>query len=260
MSENERVNKYMEKVVIKDLSYYFGNKRVLNNINIELRNNEILSIIGPSGSGKTTVLRILNRLEDLSVSTKREGSVFIDGEDIYGSEVNVSELRRKVGMVFAMPVSLPRSIYGNMVFGPKLAGINDPDKLNELIEKSLKAAFLWDEVKDRLHKSALSLSGGQQQRLCIARTLALEPKILLLDEPCSSLDPISTAKIEEALLKLKETLSVIIVTNNTKQAARVADNVAFILMGELVEYGETKQIFTVPKDKRTDDYITGRFG
>ena len=250
----------MEKVIIKDLSYYFGNNRVLNNINIKLESNEILSIIGPSGSGKTTVLRLLNRLEDISVNTKMEGRIFIDGEDIYDQKVNVSELRRKVGMVFAMPVSLPRSIYGNMVFGPKLAGIKDPDKLNDLTEKSLKAAFLWDEVKDRLHRSALSLSGGQQQRLCIARTLALEPDILLLDEPCSSLDPISTAKIEEALLRLKETLSVVIVTNNKKQAARVADNVAYILMGELVEYGDTRQIFTVPKDQRTDDYITGRFG
>lgn len=250
----------MKKVVIKDLSYYYGDNRVLNNINIELESNEILSIIGPSGSGKTTVLRILNRLEDFSVNTKREGSVFVDGEDIYGPEVNVSELRRKIGTVFDLPVSLPRSVYENIVFGPKLAGMNDPDKLNELVEKSLKSAFLWDEAKDRLKKSALALSGGQQQRLCIARTLALEPEILLLDEPCSSLDPISTAKIEEALIKLKETLSVIIVTNNTKQAARVADNVAYILMGELVEYGDTKQMFTVPKDKRTDDYITGRFG
>ncbi|MEW6086823.1 MAG: phosphate ABC transporter ATP-binding protein PstB [bacterium] len=250
----------MAKILIKNLNFYFEDRKVLNSVNIEVSKNEILAIIGPAGSGKTTLLRLINRLEDATYNTRKEGDVYIDDKDIYSEDTNVSDLRRRVGMVFAQPVPLPRSIYENIIYGPRLAGIVYRKKLDELVEHSLRQAFLWDEVKDRLNQSALSLSGGQKQRLCIARTLALQPEIILLDEPCSSLDPISTAKIEEAMLRLKEKYTIIIVTNNTKQAARVADKVAFLLMGELIEYGESKQVFTVPKDKRTDDYITGRFG
>ncbi|MFH1287484.1 MAG: phosphate ABC transporter ATP-binding protein PstB [bacterium] len=250
----------MNKVSIKNLSFYFEGKKVLNSVNLDVAKNKILAIIGPSGGGKTTLLRLINRLEDTAYNTKKEGNIFIDDKNIYSDDINVSELRRRVGMVFAQPIPLPRSIYENIIYGPRLAGIVYKKKLDELVEKSLRQAFLWDEVNTRLNRSALSLSGGQKQRLCIARTLALQPEILLLDEPCSSLDPVSTAKIEEAMLRLKEKYTIIIVTNNTKQAARVADDVAFLLMGELIEYGESKQIFTVPKDKRTDDYITGRFG
>lgn len=248
------------KILIKDLSFYFEDKKVLDSVNLEVRKNKILAIIGPSGSGKTTLLRLINRLEDTAYNTKMEGGIFIDGNDIYSNDTNVPELRRRAGMVFAQPIPLPRSIYQNIIYGPRLAGITCKKRLDELVEEGLRQAFLWDEVSDRLDQSALSLSGGQRQRLCIARVLALQPEVLLLDEPCSSLDPVSTAKIEEAMLKLKEKYTIIIVTNNTKQAARVADNVAFLLMGGLIEYGECKQIFTVPKDKRTDDYITGRFG
>lgn len=250
----------MNKISIKALSFYFEDKIVLNSVNLEVKKNKILAIIGPSGSGKTTLLRLINRLEDAAYNTKKEGDIFVDDKNIYSDDINVSELRRRVGMVFAQPIPLPRSIYENIIYGPRLAGIVYKKELDELVEKSLRQAFLWDEVSDRLNQSALSLSGGQKQRLCIARTLALQPEVLLLDEPCSSLDPISTAKIEEAMLRLKERYTIIIVTNNTKQAARVADNVAFLLMGELIEYGESRQIFTVPKDERTDDYITGRFG
>jgi phosphate transport system ATP-binding protein len=199
-------------------------------------------------------------MNELQTGFRVEGRILLDGEDIYSAQYDVVALRKKVGMVFALPVPLPMSIYDNIVYGPKLSGINARGRLNELIEKSLKAAFLWDEVQDRLKTSALKLSGGQQQRLCLARTLALEPEVILLDEPCSGLDPISTAKIEEALDELKKDYTIILVTNNTKQAARVSDNTAFFLMGELIEIGPTQQVFTAPKDQKTNDYITGRFG
>lgn len=245
---------------IQDLSVFFQKAQLLRGINLEVPASKILAIIGPAGSGKTTFLRSLNRMNDLEPGFRVVGRVVLDGTDIYHAECDVVGLRRKVGMVFALPVALPMSIFENVVYGPRLGGRRDTDKLDELVERSLTAAFLWDEVKDRLKTSALRLSGGQQQRLCLARVLAMEPEVVLLDEPCSGLDPISTAKIEEALTQLKESYTIILVTNNTKQAARVSDNTAFFLMGELVEFGPTERIFTAPREKRTDDYIVGRFG
>ncbi|MBI5207001.1 MAG: phosphate ABC transporter ATP-binding protein, partial [Candidatus Firestonebacteria bacterium] len=215
------------KILVKNLNVSVGNSVILKNINLEVNNNSILAIIGPARSGKTTFLRTINRLSDLDFRLERSGSILLDGEDIYTDKISVEILRRKIGMVFAMPIPLPRSIYENIIYGPWLAGINSRSKMDEIVETSLKSAFLWDEVKDRLNTSALKLSGGQQQRLCIARTLALNPEVILLDEPCSGLDPISTAKIEEAMQLLKKDFTFIIVTNNTKQAARVGDNVAF---------------------------------
>ncbi|MFH1097193.1 MAG: phosphate ABC transporter ATP-binding protein PstB [Candidatus Desantisbacteria bacterium] len=249
-----------DKIVVKDLNLCFGTLTVLKSINLNIKANEILSIIGPANSGKTSFLRTLNRLNDLISTVRITGEVRLDGMDIYKKDISLPWLRRKVGMVFALPVPLPRSIFENVVYGPRLNGVTSKVRLEELVEKTLKSAFLWDEVKDRLHTSGTKLSGGQQQRLCIARTLALEPEVILLDEPCSGLDPISTSKIEEALYELKKQYTIVLVTNNTKQAARVGDNVAFFLMGDLIEYGSTEQIFTVPTDKRTEDYITGRFG
>ena len=223
--------------------------------------NRILGIIGPSGSGKTTFLRALNRLNDLEPDIRAEGQALLDGEDIYHPDYDVVRLRKRVGMLFALPVALPLSIYENVVYGPRLSGVRDRRRLADLVERSLKAAFLWDEVKDRLQTSGMRLSGGQQQRLCLARVLAMEElEVILLDEPCSGLDPISTAKIEEALTLLKATYTIVLVTNNTKQAARVADDTAFFLMGDLVEYGPTQRLFTIPQDSRTSDYVTGRFG
>ena len=248
------------KFSAKNLSAFFGADQGLRNVTLDIPANRILGIIGPSGSGKTTFLRTLNRLNDLYYNFRIEGQVLRDGGDIYRPGFDAVELRKKVGMVFALPVPLPMSIYENVVYGPRLCGISDRGRLDELVENSLTSAFLWDEVKDRLKMSGMRLSGGQQQRLCLARVLAMEPDVVLLDEPCSGLDPISTAKIEEALTILKENYTIILVTNNTKQAARVADNTAFLLMGELVEYGPTTQIFTAPLDKRTGDYVTGRFG
>lgn len=248
------------KICIRNLKVFFGNVQSLNNITLDIMRQEILSIIGPAGSGKTTFLRTLNRLNDLSPSFRSEGQVLLDGEDIYHPSYDPVALRKRVSMVFALPVALPMSIYDNVVYGPTLSGAPKKAKLDELVEKSLKAAFLWDEVKDRLKTSALRLSGGQQQRLCLARVLALEPEVILLDEPCSGLDPISTAKIEEALVALKQDYTIVLVTNNSKQAARISDRVAFFLMGELVECGSAIQIFTVPKDTRTADFVTGRFG
>lgn len=248
------------RIAVKNLSVYFEEESpVLKNINLDIYANEILGIIGPASSGKTTFLRTLNRLNDIYPSFKFEGSVLLDNEDIYLKK-NVGKLRKRVGMVFTMPNPLPISIYDNIAYGPRMAGIKDKKKLNELVEQSLKAAYLFDEVKDRLHKPALELSGGQQQRLCIARTLANEPEVILFDEPCSGLDPISTTKVEDAMHKLKEKYTLVLVTNNTKQAARVCDRTAFFLLGELIEIDKTATIFTVPKDKRTGDYMTGRFG
>jgi len=248
------------KFDIHDLSIYFRNDKALKNVTMDIPANNILGIIGPSGSGKTTFLRALNRMNDLEPGSRSEGQVFMDGNDITSSEIDVVALRKKVGMVFAMPVPLPMSIFENVIYGVRLSGINDKSRLDELVEKSLVSAYLWNEVKDRLDMSGMRLSGGQQQRLCLARVLAMEPEVILLDEPCSGLDPISTSKIEDALTILKNNYTIILVTNNTKQAARVADNTAFFLMGELIEVGQTPQIFTHPVKTETSDYITGRFG
>jgi phosphate transport system ATP-binding protein len=252
----------MDTIAIKaeNFNHFFGQYQTLKNINLEVQRNEILGIIGPSGSGKSTFLRSLNRLNDLVPNSRVEGSLTIDGIDIYSAGTSVTELRRKLGIVFASPVPLPRSIYENIVFGPKMAGVKDKITLDKLVRRSLEDTAIWEEVKDRLSTSALKLSGGQQQRLCIARILALKPDFILLDEPCSGLDPISTMKIEESLRMLKKDYTIIIVTNNTKQAARVADRTAFFLNGEIIEIGNTDKIFTIPKDKRTEDYISGRFG
>jgi phosphate transport system ATP-binding protein len=248
------------KFDIQDLTVYFFKDRILKRIRLEVAPNKILAIIGPASSGKTTFLRALNRMNELEQDSRVEGRILLDGEDIYHPKYDVVALRKKVGMVFALPVALPMSIYDNIVYGPRLSGIRDRNRLDELVEKSLKAAFLWDEVKVRLKTSALRLSGGQQQRLCLSRVLAMEPNVILLDEPCSGLDPISTAKIEEALTELKKNYTIILVTNNTKQAARISDNTAFFLTGELVEVGSTEHMFTTPREMKTNDYITGRFG
>lgn len=248
------------KFTTEDYNFSFNDNAVLKHITINVPEKEILGIIGPAGSGKTTFLRSLNRMNDFEYNYKLSGTILLDGKNIYDPKYNVIELRKKVGMVFAMPVPLPMSIYENVIYGPKLSGMNNKKRLDELVEKSLTDAFLWEEVKDRLKISGLRLSGGQQQRLCLARVLAMEPEVILLDEPCSGLDPISTAKIEDALTKLKKDYTIILVTNNTKQAARVADKTAFFLMGELIEMDETSRIFTTPQIKETQDYITGRFG
>jgi len=249
------------KISAKNFKVFQGKKEALSGITLDIPANRILGIIGPAGSGKTTFLRALNRLNDLVPDSHVEGQVLLDGQDIYHPGFDVVALRKRVGMLFALPVALPMSIYENVVYGPRLSGVRKRAQLDEIVERSLTAAFLWDEVKDRLQMSGLRLSGGQQQRLCLARVLAMEEvEVILLDEPCSGLDPISTAKIEDALTVLKEKYTIVLVTNNTKQAARVADETAFFLLGDLIECGPTKKIFTVPDDKRTNEYVTGRFG
>jgi phosphate transport system ATP-binding protein len=248
------------KIVVEDFSASFDAAPVLRNINLEICERERLAIIGPASSGKTSFLRSLNRLNDLAPNFSKTGHILLSGDDIYGPKTDVAVLRRRVGMVYAVPVPLPWSIYENLTYGPRLAGVHSRSRLDALVESSLQSAFLWDEVKDRLHEPAMNLSGGQQQRMCVARVLALEPEVLLLDEPCSGLDPISTAKIEDALAQLRSKYSIVLVTNNTKQAARASDRTAFFLMGELVECGPTAQLFTNPKHQRTSDYITGHFG
>lgn len=248
------------KISVQNLNVFFGRNQVLRNLTLDVAANRILGIIGPASSGKTTFLRTLNRMNDLDPESRAAGRVLMDGEDIYHPSQSAVQLRKRVGMVFALPMPLPMSIYDNVVYGPRLSGVRNRATLDEIVERTLTAAFLWDEVKDRLNMLALRLSGGQQQRLCLARTLAMDPEVVLLDEPCSGLDPISTARIEDALAVLKARYTIILVTNNTKQASRVADETAFFLMGELVEMGETAQVFTVPKDQRTSDYVTGRFG
>ena len=248
------------KFHIENFSLHYNKEQYLKNICLDIQANEILGIIGPSGSGKTTFLRSLNRTNELEPGFWNEGTILMDGNNIYAPEVDVIGLRKKIGIVFAMPVPLPMSIYENVVYGVRLSGINDKKRLDELVEKSLSASYLWNEVKDRLKTSGLRLSGGQQQRLCLARVLAMEPEVILLDEPSSGLDPISTSKIEDALHELKKDYTIVLVTNNTKQAARVADKTAFFLMSEIIEVGPTKKIFTTPDKKETDDYITGRFG
>ena len=249
-----------DKIAAVNFGFMFGREPALKNNNLAVRKNEILSIIGPSRSGKTTFLRSLNRLNDLYLNGRRQGTILLDGQDIYEPDVDISALRRRVGMVYAVPIPLPMTIFDNLAFGPRRKGIRDRSRLLALAESSLKSAFLWNEVKDRLSSSALQLSGGQQQRLCLARVLMLEPEVLLLDEPCSGLDPISTSQIEEALQDLKKQYTIILVTNNVKQAARASDRTAFFLMGDMVELGETKSFFTNPRHTRTSDYITGKFG
>lgn len=249
----------MSIISTNNLNLYYGNNHALKGISLEIEANTVTALIGPSGCGKSTFLRTLNRMNDLIDSVRIEGDVFFEGRNIY-NDFDEIELRKRVGMVFQRPNPFPMSIYDNIAYGPKIHGIKNKAKLDEIIEKSLRGAALWDEVKDRLKKSALGLSGGQQQRLCIARTLAVEPEVLLMDEPTSALDPISTNKIEELMDTLKKTYTVIIVTHNMQQAGRIADNTAFFLTGEVVEYGKTDDIFYKPRDKRTEDYITGRFG
>ena len=250
----------VEKTIIKtvNLNCCFGTLTVLKNLNLEIYRNEIFGIIGPANSGKTTFLRALNRLNYLNISYSQSGETFFENQNIKNISDNL--LRKKIGIIFALPQVLPVSIYNNIAYGPKVHGITDKDTVSQIVEDALKKAYLWDEVKDRLSEPAVKLSGGQQQRLCIARTLAVEPDVILYDEHCSGLDPISTAKIEDAMQQLKENYTQILVTNNTKQAARVSERCAFFLMGELIEIDETAELFTNPRDKRTDDYISGRFG
>lgn len=260
MSAEEEGGHGRAAVVVRNFSQYYGRKAAVEDLNLEVYRNEILGIIGPAGSGKSTFLCALNRLNELIRGARAEGQIIVDGVDIYGPGIDVISLRRKFGMVFATPVALPRTIFENLVFGPRLAGISDRKKLSSLAEDSLGKVGLWEEVKDRLNTSALKLSGGQQQRLCLARILALKPEFILLDEPTSGLDPISTMKIEDSLRKLKNDYTIILVTNNTKQAARVSDRTAFFLGGRLVEIGSTGSVFTAPQDPRTDEYIRGIFG
>lgn len=250
----------MSKISVKDLDLYYGDFKALKNINIEIEPNEITAFIGPSGCGKSTLLRCLNRMNDLVEGCRIEGNVLLDGTNIYGKNIDVNLLRKKVGMVFQKPNPFPMSIYDNIAYGPRTHGIKNKAQLDEIVETSLKKAAIWDECKDRLKSSALGMSGGQQQRLCIARALACQPEVILMDEPTSALDPISTSKIEELVLELKKKYTVVIVTHNMQQAVRISDKTAFFLLGDLVEYGQTDQIFSVPKDKKTENYITGRFG
>lgn len=246
------------KFSIKELNIWFGSIQALKNLNLEIYTNEILSVIGPANSGKTTFLRMLNRLNDLEKHFRMNGKVEFDQKNI--NTIDTQILRKKIGMVFALPLPLPLSIFENVAYGARMHGENNKKRLAEIVEQSLKEAYLWEEVKDRLNISAFKLSGGQQQRLCIARTLAVQPNVILFDEPCSGLDPISTAKVEEAMLKLKQNYTLVLVTNNVKQAARVGDRTAFFLSGELIEIDKTEKIFTAPIDYRTDDYIRGKFG
>jgi phosphate transport system ATP-binding protein len=249
-----------DKIRIEDLSFFYGDFQALDRVTFAIRSNEVFGLMGPAKSGKSTLLRVLNRMCDLIPGVRVEGRVWLEGEDILAPDCDLVRLRRRVGLVLSRPVPLPRTVYENLALAPRLAGKKSRGELDDLVETSLKAARLWDEVKDRLRDSALKLSGGQQQRLCLARTLAMEPEVILLDEPTSGLDPISTAKIEETLLQLKNDYTIVLVSNNTKQIARATDRVAFLLMSQIIEIGETKRVFTVPGDKRTDDYISGRFG
>ena len=250
----------MDKFKIENLELYYGSFKALKGINMNIPEKEITAFIGPSGCGKSTLLKCLNRMNDLVEGCKITGGVFIDGEDIYAPQTDVTLLRRRAGMVFQKPNPFPMSVYDNIAYGPRVHGVKKKHELDEIVERSLREAALWDEVKDRLKKSALGLSGGQHQRLCIARALAVEPDILLMDEPTSALDPISTTKIEDLMAELKKKYTVVIVTHNMQQAARISDRTAFFLLGEIVEYDATPAMFSMPQDKRTEDYITGRFG
>ena len=256
-------NKHMAnevKMSVKDLDLYYGQKQALKNINMDIHSNAITALIGPSGCGKSTFLKTLNRMNDLIDNVRITGQVTLDGEDIFDKNMDVTMLRKRVGMVFQQPNPFPMSVYDNIAYGPRVHGIKNKAKLDEIVEESLRGAAIWDEVKDNLKKSALRLSGGQQQRICIARALATKPEVILMDEPTSALDPISTTKIEDLMEELKRQYTVVVVTHNMQQAVRVSDYTAFFLVGDMVEYGETKELFTYPKDKRTEDYITGRFG
>ncbi len=250
----------MSIITVKHLDLWYGNNQALKNINIDIDENKITALIGPSGCGKSTFLKTLNRMNDLVPDVKITGEVKYGDTDIFDKDVDVNELRRDIGMVFQNPNPFPMSIYDNIAYGPRTHGIKKKDELDQIVEESLKGAAIWDEVKDRLKKSALGLSGGQQQRLCIARALAVKPKILLMDEPTSALDPISTSKIEDLAIDLKEKYTIIIVTHNMQQALRISDNTAFFLLGDLIEYGDTTTMFSTPANKKTEDYITGRFG
>ena len=250
----------MSIINVKDLCLFYGATQALKNINMDIGEHKITALIGPSGCGKSTFLKTLNRMNDLVGNVKIEGEVLYKGDDIYSPQTDVNELRRQIGMVFQKPNPFPMSIYDNVAYGPRTHDIKNKAELNDIVEKSLRGAAIWEEVKDALKKSALALSGGQQQRLCIARALAVEPEVLLMDEPTSALDPISTSKIEELAIRLKNDYTIIIVTHNMQQAVRISDDTAFFLLGDLIEFANTEQMFSKPKDKRTEDYITGRFG
>ena len=249
-----------DKIVIEHLNLWYGSFQALKDINLRLPANEITAFIGPSGCGKSTLLKSLNRMNDLVEGCRIEGTVTLDGEDIFSRKMDVNLLRKRVGMVFQKPNPFPMSIYDNVAYGPRTHGVRSRVKLDEIVEKSLRGAAIWHEVKDRLKKSALGMSGGQQQRLCIARALAVEPEVLLMDEPTSALDPISTSRIEELAMELKKDYTIVMVTHNMQQAARISDKTAFFLLGDMVEFGPTEKIFSMPLDRRTEDYITGRFG
>jgi phosphate transport system ATP-binding protein len=253
----EPVNKIFS---VENVNFYYGDKLALKSINLEIGEKKATAFIGPSGCGKTTLLRCLNRMNDLVLNTRVTGQIKLDGKNIYDPSMDVINLRRRVGMIFQKWNPFPKSIYENIIYGLRIVGVNNRAYLDEVVEKSLRRAALWDEVKDNLHKSAADMSGGQQQRLCIARALAVEPEVILMDEPCSALDPISTAKIEELIHELKDTFTIVIVTHNMQQAARVSDYTAFFYLGELIEFGETGKLFTAPEKRQTEDYITGRFG
>ena len=250
----------MSIISVKDMCLWYGDHQALKNVNIEIPEKSITAFIGPSGCGKSTFLKTLNRMNDLIPGVKITGDIRYEGTDIFSKEVDVNNLRKEIGMVFQKPNPFPMSIYDNVAYGPRTHGITNRVQLDEIVERALRDAAIWDEVKDRLKKNALGMSGGQQQRLCIARALAVQPKILLMDEPTSALDPISTSRIEELVMELKETYTIVMVTHNMQQAVRVSDHTAFFLLGELVEFGKTDDIFSQPKDRRTEDYITGRFG
>ena len=249
----------MDKLTIQNMELYYGDFKALKGINLNIQANEITAFIGPSGCGKSTLLKSLNRMNDLVEGCKITGKILLDGEDIYGN-MDINLLRKRVGMVFQKPNPFPMSVYDNIAFGPRTHGIHSKVQLDDIVEKSLRDAAIWDELKDRLKKSALGLSGGQKQRLCIARALAVQPEVLLMDEPTSALDPISTSKIEDLAVELKKDYTIVMVTHNMQQAARISDKTAFFLLGEVVEFGETEQIFSMPRNKKTEDYITGRFG
>jgi len=251
---------YTVIIETKKLNLWYGEKQALINIDMEMYSNKVTALIGPSGCGKSTLIRCFNRMNDIIPSCKTTGEVIFDGQNIYDTSIDAVTIRKKIGMVFQKPNPFPKSVYENIAYGPRVAGVNDKKTLDEIVERSIKNAALWDEVQDRLHESAMGLSGGQQQRLCIARALAIEPEVILMDEPCSALDPIATAKIEDLINKLKQRYTVIIVTHNMQQAARVSDYAAYMYLGKLIEFGDTKQIFENPKEELTENYITGRFG
>lgn len=260
MLSDQRSPRVQPKLQVQGFNFFYGPLQSLFNIDVEITEHQVTAFIGPSGCGKSTLLRCMNRLNDLIEGGRHEGNILLDGVDIFNPKIDITDLRKRVGMVFQKSNPFPKSIYENVAYGPRLQGLRNRELMEGIVEESLRGAGLWDEVKDRLHKSALGLSGGQQQRLCIARALAVKPEVLLMDEPCSALDPIATGKIEELLFLLKKELTIVIVTHNMQQAARVSDRTAFMYLGQLVEFGRTKQLFTNPSKKQTEDYITGRFG